>query len=73
MGARSSVHDARISMAQEGYTALSPNRGPTCQPIETWTPAVARREDEIDTSPVYSLFPQHLEKTGSAVAPVLVP
>ena len=39
-------------MAASAQTALSPNRGPNPGSIDNRTPAVARREDEIDTSPV---------------------
>ncbi len=38
-------------------TALSPNRGPNSRSIDNRTPAVARREDEIDASTVRASLP----------------
>ena len=43
--------------AEDAQTALSPNRGPNPGSIDNRTPAVARREDEIDTSPVWLPVP----------------
>ncbi len=37
------------SRAENAETALCSNRGPTSRPIDIRMPAVARREDEIDT------------------------
>ncbi len=43
--------------------ALSPKGGPNWRPIEIRTPAVARGEDEIDTSPVCASAPAPCKKS----------
>ncbi len=46
---------------RDAETALSPKKGVRSTSIDNRTPAVARREDEIDTSPVCAALPPTLK------------
>jgi len=61
--ARPSLH--RAPWPGWSRTALSPKKGPTSRSIDNRTPAVARRGDEIDTSPVWASVPAPCKKKPS--------